>query len=266
MGRRQMLLLSLAALMLCTVSADALRQLQQSEVKVCRYACGMGMSCINGVCRASSVNDLSSDSPAMSAEAASPAPSDSAPLVRAQQSVLKTCNGQNHEVHVWTGPLLFIVSSAATHNPLPLKASLLKVADALGVEQAERMPSDAAAQMSPVPLESNSDVGSPQSGLNAEQAASMSFIDTSADTSTIAPSNSPEPGEHSCPMVITAFHKVFGTLVQAATVPMVYGVRSILQSAHHTHDCCYNVVGPSCLDQLFQDCQMWKRALGHGMS
>ncbi len=65
------------------------------------------------------------------------------------------------------------------------------------------MPSSAAAQMSPVPLESNSDGGSPQDRLNAEQAASMSFIDTSADTSTIsiAPSNSPGPGKCSFPMV-----------------------------------------------------------------
>lgn len=91
MGRRQLLLFSLAAFLLCTVSADASRQLQQSEVKVCRYACGKGMSCDNGVCRATSVNDLSSDSPAMSAEAASQAPSDSAPLVRAQQKLVKSC-------------------------------------------------------------------------------------------------------------------------------------------------------------------------------
>lgn len=47
----------------------------------------------------------------------------------------------------------------------------------------------------PVPLESGSDVDS-QKPLNAEQAASMSFIDTNTDTSTIAlsPSNSLAPG------------------------------------------------------------------------
>lgn len=143
MGHRQKVLLSLAALMLCAVSADALRQLHQSEVKVCRYACGMGMSCINGACLTTSVKDLSSGSSASSAEAASPAPTDSESMVKGS-------------------------------------------------------PSNAAAQMSPVPLESNSEGESVEDRLNAEKAASLSFIDTSADTSTItisiAPSTSPKTG------------------------------------------------------------------------
>lgn len=77
------------------------------------------------------------------------------------------------------------------------------------------------AQMSPVPLESNSDVGSAQDRLNAEQATSMSFIDTSADTSTIsiAPSNSPEPGEHSWPHGAKSIPDSNGSPMRAATVP-----------------------------------------------
>lgn len=51
-------------------------------------------------------------------------------------------------------------------------------------------------QRSPVPLES-SDAESPDR-LNSAQAASMSFIDTSSDTSTISPGNPPSPG--ACPV------------------------------------------------------------------
>lgn len=77
MGRRTTLFLSLLALLLCSAFAQAARELQQSEVKVCRYACGMGMSCVNGVCSATSVSDLGdSPSPAKSADPASPAPPD----------------------------------------------------------------------------------------------------------------------------------------------------------------------------------------------
>ncbi|EIE21881.1 hypothetical protein COCSUDRAFT_56328 [Coccomyxa subellipsoidea C-169] len=92
MGHLRVLLLSLAALLLLSAPAHASRELQQSEVKVCRYACGMGLTCMNGVCSATTVNDLSSaspdsgSSPAMSAEPASPAPSDSPSLAGERQS------------------------------------------------------------------------------------------------------------------------------------------------------------------------------------
>lgn len=65
MWRNISLLVALAAicLLVATPSIASLRMLQQSEMKVCKYACGMGMACVNGVCTSTAINNLADSTP-----------------------------------------------------------------------------------------------------------------------------------------------------------------------------------------------------------